>query len=215
MKTLSTVCGGDRYVRSFQLSDGTFINCMILDTAGQERFDSLNLTYYKKADAVLLVYDISQKSSFEKIKKYYVEQIKENCNEDIPVLLLGNKIDKIDERQVSYEEGIDLALKENYEFKESTCLKNKNVAGAFEDLLERWNFQNHKMDKKNMPRKNSGDNIKKKKKKNLDFEKNDEKKGSMSDRNLSFQQNNKNKKGKENIVLSKKKAKSKKKKKFC
>ena len=165
MKTLATVCGGDRYVRSFQLSDGTFINCMILDTAGQERFDSLNLTYYKKADAVLLVYDISQKSSFEKIKKYYVEQIKENCNEDIPVLLLGNKIDKIDERQVSYEEGIDLALKENYEFKESSCLKNKNVAGAFEDLLERWNFQNHKMDKKNMPRKNSGDNIKKKKKK--------------------------------------------------
>lgn len=215
MKTLATVCGGDRYVRSFQLSDGTFINCMILDTAGQERFDSLNLTYYKKADAVLLVYDISQKSSFEKIKKYYVEQIKENCNEDIPVLLLGNKIDKIDERQVSYEEGIDLALKENYEFKESSCLKNKNVAGAFEDLLERWNFQNHKMDKKNMPRKNSGDNIKKKKKKNLDFEKNDEKKGSMSDRNLSFQQNNKNKKGKENIVLSKKKAKSKKKKKCC
>ena len=215
MKTLATVCGGARYVRSFQLSDGTFINCMILDTAGQERFDSLNLTYYKKADAVLLVYDISQKSSFEKIKKYYVEQIKENCNEDIPVLLLGNKIDKIDERQVSYEEGIDLALKENYEFKESSCLKNKNVAGAFEDLLERWNFQNHKMDKKNMPRKNSGDNIKKKKKKNLDFEKNDEKKGSMSDRNLSFQQNNKNKKGKENIVLSKKKAKSKKKKKCC
>ena len=215
MKTLATVCGGDRYVRSFQLSDGTFINCMILDTAGQERFDSLNLTYYKKADAVLLVYDISQKSSFEKIKKYYVEQIKENCNEDIPVLLLGNKIDKIDERQVSYEEGIDLALKENYEFKESSCLKNKNVAGAFEDLLERWNFQNHKMDKKNMPRKNSGDNIKKKKKKNLDFEKNDDKKGSMSDRNLSFQQNNKNKKGKENIVLSKKKAKSKKKKKCC
>lgn len=207
MKTLATVCGGDRYVRSFQLSDGTFINCMILDTAGQEKFDSLNLTYYKKADAVLLVYDISQKSSFEKIKKYYVEQIKENCNEDIPVLLLGNKIDKIDERQVSYEEGIDLALKENYEFKESSCLKNKNVAGAFEDLLERWNFQNHKMDKKNMPRKNSGDNIKKKKKKNLDFEKNDEKKGSMSDRNLSFQQNNKNKKGKENIVLSKKKSK--------
>ena len=215
MKTLATVCGGDRYVRSFQLSDGTFINCMILDTAGQERFDSLNLTYYKKADAVLLVYDISQKSSFEKIKKYYVEQIKENCNEDIPVLLLGNKIDKIDERQVSYEEGIDLALKENYEFKESSCLKNKNVAGAFEDLLERWNFQNHKMDKKNMPRKNSGDNIKKKKKKNLDFKKKNEKKGSMSDRNLSFQQNNKNKKGKENIVLSKKKAKSKKKKKCC
>ena len=106
MKTLTTVCGGDRYVKVFQLSDGTFINCMILDTAGQERFDSLNLTYYKKADAVLLVYDISKRSSFENVTKYYVEKIKENCNEDIPILLLGNKIDKKNEREISYEEGI-------------------------------------------------------------------------------------------------------------
>ena len=166
MKTLATVCGGDRYVRSFQLSDGTFINCMILDTAGQERFDSLNLTYYKKADAVLLVYDISQKSSFEKIKKYYVEQIKENCNEDIPVLLLGNKIDKIDERQVSYEEGIDLALKENYEFKESSCLQNMNVAGAFENLIERWNFDYHRTLRINSEN-NSQKVSRKKSKKNL------------------------------------------------
>ena len=39
--------------------------------------------------------------------------------------------------------GIELALKEKYEFKESSCVENKNVAGAFESLIERWNFQNH------------------------------------------------------------------------
>ena len=144
MNTLTTICSPDKYIRAFQLRDGNIINCMILDTAGQERFDSLSLTYYKKADAVLLVYDISLKSSFDKIQNFYVEKIKDNCKKDIPILLLGNKTDKEDERQVSCEEGMDLALKENYEFKESSCFRNINVAGAFESLIENWNFENHK-----------------------------------------------------------------------
>ena len=118
---------------------------MIYDTAGQERFDSLNFTYYKKADAILLVYDISEKRSFDKIKNFYAEKIKDCCKKDIPILLLGNKTDKENERQVTYEEGIALALKENYEFKESSCLQNINVAGSFENLIERWNFDYQKI----------------------------------------------------------------------
>ena len=59
-------------------------------------------------------------------------------------MLLGNKTDKEDERKVTYEEGRALALKENYEFKESSCLQNINVAGAFENLMERWNFDYQK-----------------------------------------------------------------------
>ena len=162
MDTLTTICGGDKYITAFQLYDGTILNCMIMDTAGQERFDALNLTYYKKADAVLLVYDISNKSSFDKIKSFYVEKIRDNCKKDIPIVLLGNKTDLDDEnkRQVSYEEGIALALKENYEFHESSCKRNKNVAGAFEALIERWNFESHR-EQKNLIRTNSKDKIKK------------------------------------------------------
>ena len=52
MNTISTVCGGDKFLRTFQLSDGSIVNCMVYDTAGQERFNSLNLTYFKKADAI-------------------------------------------------------------------------------------------------------------------------------------------------------------------
>ena len=160
MDTLATICGGDKYITAFQLYDGTIINCMIMDTAGQERFDALNVVYYKKADAVLLVYDISNKSSFDKIKSFYVEKIRDNCNKDIPIVLLGNKTDLDDEnkRQVSYEEGTSLALKENYEFHESSCKRNKNVAGAFEALIERWNFENHRK-QNNLIRTNSKDKI--------------------------------------------------------
>ena len=167
MSTLSTICGGDNFIRTFQLCDGSIINCMVYDTAGQERFNSLNLTYYKKADAILLVYDISDKRSFDRIKNYYAQEIKDCCKKDIPILLLGNKTDKENNRQVTYEEGIALALQENYEFKESSCLQNINVAGAFENLIERWNFDYHRTLRINSEN-NSQKVSRKKSKKNLD-----------------------------------------------
>ena len=144
MDTLST-CGVGKYFTAFKLCDGTILNCMIMDTAGQEKFNSLIVTYYKNADAVLLVYDISKKSSFDKIRDYYVEKIRDNCKKDIPIVLLGNKtdLDGENKREVSYKEGIDLALKEKYEFHESSCQLNENVAGAFEALIESWNFEIH------------------------------------------------------------------------
>ena len=127
-----------------QLSDGSLINCQIYDTLGQEKYTSIIESYYRKADAALLVYDISNKKSFEKIKNYYIEAINENCKKDIPIILLGNKADLDNEREISKEEGMLLAKQENYEFDECSCLKNINVASAFETLLERWNFERHK-----------------------------------------------------------------------
>ena len=165
MQNNSTICGGEKYITAFQLYDGTILNCMIMDTAGQERFDALNLTYYKKADAILLVYDISNKKTFDKIKEFYIQKIKDNCSKDIPVLLLGNKTDLENQREVTYDEGIALALDQNYEYQESSCIHNKNVAGAFECLIERWNFERHRM-KKSLVKSNSKENINEKKNKN-------------------------------------------------
>ena len=154
MSSIPTV-GFDNINNSFQLSDGSIVSCHIFDTAGQERYRALNFQYYKKADAVLLVYDISKRASFENVKNYYISQIKEKCKEDIVILLLGNKADKENEREVSIDEGINLASQEKYEFKETSCLQNKNVAGAFEYLVERWNFLNQRKQKKSLQRANS------------------------------------------------------------
>ena len=134
--------GLDNINQSFQLSDGNLVDCHIYDTAGQERYRALSRLYYNRADAALLVYDISERGSFENIKNYYIPQIKEKCKKDIIILLLGNKADKENERKVSIEEGVELASQEKYEFKETSCLQNKNVANAFEYLVERWNHPN-------------------------------------------------------------------------
>jgi len=124
----TTTIAVDFFAKTFQLSDGSVVHCLIYDTCGQERYNSINETYYRKADAALLVYDISEKKSFDVIRDYYCPKIKQFCKKDIPILLLGNKIDREQFRQIKTEEGIELASKEKYRFKETSCLKNENVA---------------------------------------------------------------------------------------
>ena len=134
----------DTIYQSYQLSDGSIVNCQIWDTAGQEIYDSLNRSYYKEADCCLLVYDITNKESFEQIKNYYCKEIKENCKEDIVVILLGNKTDLGKKRKIESEIAANFAKEQGYIFKETSCEKNKNVADAFATLIETTNIRNKK-----------------------------------------------------------------------
>ena len=125
----------------YKLSDGSLVKVNILDTAGQEKFKAINDTYYKKADCCLLVYDITDRKSFEECKEYYCLNIIEKCKKDIKVVLLGNKTDLEEKRQVKSEEGANFALENDYIFIETSCLRNKNVANAFETLIEIANIE--------------------------------------------------------------------------
>ena len=112
-----------------------------MDTAGEEQFNSITESYYRKADCCLLVYDITSKKSFDKIKKYYVKRLKEYSNNILKVVLLGNKTDLKDQRKVSDIKGRDLALKNGYIFMESSCKDNYNVSDAFTTLVEMTNIE--------------------------------------------------------------------------
>ena len=79
----------DKYI----LSDGSIIYCSLLDSSGTERFKSINESYFRKADGCILVYDITNKNSFNEIKNYYIPNIKEKCIKNIKTILLGNKND--------------------------------------------------------------------------------------------------------------------------
>ena len=135
------------YPVTYKLSDGNVINVHIHDTCGQERFNAITESYYKKGDGILLVFDITSQKSFDKIKDYYVANIREKCKKNIPIILLGNKTDLDDKRVVSQEEAIDLAVNEEFVYKETSCLKNENVADAFETIIEIWNINNKQIRK--------------------------------------------------------------------
>ena len=88
-----------------------------------------------------MVYDITSKDSFYKVKSYYAKKIKKDCKNILKVVLLGNKADLKDKRQVSDIEGANLALENGYTFMESSCVDNYNVLDAFTALIEMTNSE--------------------------------------------------------------------------
>ena len=97
--------------------------------AGQERFRSITHSYYRDADALLLLYDVTSYSSFENISAW-LSTIKESASDDIMIILIGNKVDK-SQRVVSRETGERLARDYQINFLETSAKTGQNVELAF------------------------------------------------------------------------------------
>ena len=106
------------------------IKIQVWDTAGQEAFQSITRSYYNGAIGALLVYDVTKRDSFEHINKWLTE-LKTNGSKDVCCILIGNKIDLEDQRQVKYEEGKELAEKNNLLFLETSAKTAENVQECF------------------------------------------------------------------------------------
>ena len=102
----------------------------IWDTAGQENFRSITRAYYKNSCCALVVYDISCRESFEHISNW-IEDCKNQSPKTIFMCLVGNKCDLNEKRQVSIEEGRELAEKNNIMFFETSAKDGINVEEIF------------------------------------------------------------------------------------
>ena len=113
----------------------------IWDTAGQERYYSLSPMYFKKTDAVVLVYDITSYDSFQKLKyKWYPDLIKYINHHNI--VILGNKIDLNYNRKVNNEEVFDFVERNNLLFFEVSAKDNyKNIENCFIQIIKNSNFR--------------------------------------------------------------------------
>ena len=131
---LSTI-GIDVKIKKVTLSNGEEIKIKISDTAGQERFKAIASNYTKKADGIIFVYDITSSKSFMEVENWLSEITKEG--NDKPLILLGNKCDLEENRQISTEEGIDLSKKygEGIKFYETSCKTGDNIEKAINDLV--------------------------------------------------------------------------------
>ena len=92
--------GIDFKIRTIEL-DGKKIKLQIWDTAGQERFRTITTAYYRGAMGIMLVYDITNEKSFDNIKNW-IRNIEEHASADVEKMILGNKCDMNDRRQVRY-----------------------------------------------------------------------------------------------------------------
>ena len=103
----------------------------IWDTCGQEKFRALTRQYYKEANGVILVYDITNKKSFNNLSSW-IKDIKENSPENVSIILVGNKIDLV--RNVSTQEGNEYAEKEGLLYTEVSSIEGRFVETPFQNL---------------------------------------------------------------------------------
>ena len=110
-----------------------FIKLQIWDTAGQDRFRCITKNYFRGSDGIMLIYDITNQSSFNNIRNW-ISQIKDSLGEEARITLVGNKVDLESNRIVSTEDGMKLAKEHNFEFFEASAKENINIEEAFSNL---------------------------------------------------------------------------------
>jgi len=103
----------------------------VLDTAGQEEYTALRDQWIRDGEGFLIVYSISSRSSFERVERYRDQITRVKDTDLVPLILVGNNCDKITEREVSREEGMNMARKLRCEFIESSGKTCVNVERAF------------------------------------------------------------------------------------
>lgn len=115
---------------------GENVNIAIWDTAGQERFHALGPIYYRDADGALLVFDVTDSESFEKVKMW-VKELRKMVGKDISIAIAGNKSDLERNRQVSTEEGQSYAATVDACYFNTSAKLNRGIDEAFLELSKR------------------------------------------------------------------------------
>ena len=164
---LATV-GLDYYTKN-EIIDNKTIQIKLWDTAGQERFKSLTQNYFRNAEGVLLVYDVTSTESFDNLK-YWISSIKDNMKQqdmNIPLIIIGNKIDMEDSREIIKENAEKFAGENNYKYFETSAKTGVGVDDAIRELvnqvLKQTGSDEQKQSRNNSVQiKDNGGNVKKK-----------------------------------------------------
>ncbi len=123
------------------------VKLQLWDTAGHERFRTITTSYYRGAHGIAIVFDLTDRQSFEHVEKW-LEEINKYAKENVMRFLIGNKSDLTDKRQVKYEEVRGLANKLNIYYVETSAKNNINISDFFQiatkDYLNKYDFKKEK-----------------------------------------------------------------------
>lgn len=142
--TASTATIGQEVMNKEFVVQGQQLPTQIWDTAGQERFRCLPSMYYQNARAVVVVFDITSRSTFEHAPAW-LDDVRKYAGDDLPAILVGSKLDLADKRRVTVEEGRQLAslLKCSLGYHETSSKTGDGVYAVFHELVSAV-YEQHK-----------------------------------------------------------------------
>ena len=135
---LMSTTGASFATKKIELDEEHKIKFQIWDTAGQERFRSLAKIFYQNAAVAVLVYDITRRESFEKLKEFWIKELKENAPSDIILAIAANKSDNYENELVSLKEGKDLSQEINAIFKSTSAMLSHGIDDLFKLIGEKF-----------------------------------------------------------------------------
>ena len=133
-----TATTGATFSTKTMVFDNKGICFEIWDTAGQEKYRALTKMFYKDAGAAILVYDITRQASFEELKNYWANQVKENAPKKIVLAVAANKSDLIDTEQVDEKTGRAFAKEIGAIFKSTSAKNQKGIEELFKDIGNKY-----------------------------------------------------------------------------
>ncbi|MES1920695.1 GTP-binding protein [Bonamia ostreae] len=128
-KSFISTIGVDFKIKKTKVDDKN-VKLQIWDTAGQERFKTITSSYYRGAHGIIIVYDVTQRESFENVKSW-MSEIDVHGSNEVEIVIVGNKVDQGDAREVSTEEGEQLANSLNVIFIEASAMTDEKVNEMF------------------------------------------------------------------------------------
>ena len=135
--------GVDFKTKQIELDD-RLIKMQIWDTAGHEKFRTITTSYYKSAHAIIILYDITQKTSFEHIRNWITE-IDKFGKQGVLKVIVGNKLDLENNRKITKEAAENLALKYGVKLWEVSAKDNTNIEEMFLDTIKTLLEKNSKI----------------------------------------------------------------------
>ena len=115
--------------------DGKNIKLHLWDTAGQEKYKSMTKSLFLKAQGIIALFDVTNESSFINLKNW-LALIEEECNPDMPIIIVGNKIDLVNKRVIEKEKAMDYANQKKIEYLETSSKTGENIIKAITLLSE-------------------------------------------------------------------------------
>ncbi|KAF3434094.1 hypothetical protein FNV43_RR25197 [Rhamnella rubrinervis] len=135
VQDLSPTIGVDFKIKQLAVG-GKRLKLTIWDTAGQERFGTLISSYYRGAHGIIFVYDVTRRETFTNLLEIWAKEVDlYSTNKDCIKILVGNKVDKDKEREVTREEGMAFAQEHKCLFLECSAKTRENVQQCFKDLV--------------------------------------------------------------------------------
>ena len=152
-EVLMSTTGASFATKKLEIDPEHKIKFQIWDTAGQERFRSLAKIFYQNASAAVLVYDITRRESFDKIKNFWIKEIKENAPSDIILALAGNKSDNYENEVVNLAEGKKLAKGIDAIFQSTSAMLSHGIDELFLSIGKKFIYPARSFSETNITKK--------------------------------------------------------------